>query len=109
MPILLQSYNIIIYSGISAPGHVREVVDGINATHKKFIFHMMATVQFPCIKLFDAQMVVHTATQNTDMSLALEFQKHFSNESHQRDIIDNGKHEKGQVKELDKQGVSCET
>ena len=43
------------------------------------------------------------------MSLALEFQKHFSNESHQRDIIDNGKHEKGQVRELDKQGVSCET
>ena len=108
MSILLQSYNIIIYSGISAPGHVREVVDGINATHKKFIFHLMATVQFPCIKLFDAQMVVHTATQNTDMSLALEFQKHFSNESRKHGILDHVKHKKVNLK-LDKQRVSCIT
>ena len=32
LPILLQSCNIIIDRGISAPEHIREVVDGLNAT-----------------------------------------------------------------------------
>ena len=39
----------------------------------------MATVQLPGSKRFDAQMTVHTETQNTDVRLALEF-NFFSNE-----------------------------
>ena len=58
---------------ISEPGHGRDVVDGLNDTDKSFIFILMATVQLPVSKRFDIHMVVHTATQNTDMSLALEF------------------------------------
>ena len=73
LSILSQSYNIIIDRGISAPGHVREVVDLLNATYKKFIFHLISTVQLPGIKRFDTQMEVQTATQNTDMSLAPNF------------------------------------
>ena len=34
----------------------------------------MDTFQTPGSKGFDAQMIVHTATQNTGVSLALEFQ-----------------------------------
>ena len=33
---LLQSYNIIIERGVSAPGHDKEVVDGLNTTFKGF-------------------------------------------------------------------------
>ena len=64
LSILLQSYNIIIDNGISAPGHEREVVYGLNATYKMFIFFLMATVQLPGSKRFNTQMEVHTATQN---------------------------------------------
>ena len=60
---------------ISALGHGREVVDGLNATDESFIFHLMATVQLPGNKRFDKKMKVQTATQNTDVSLAQEFQK----------------------------------
>ena len=67
----MQSFNIIIDRGISAPGHVREVVDGINSTYKRLIFHFMENFQIPGSKLFDAQMEVQTATQNTDVILAL--------------------------------------
>ena len=34
LSILSQSYNIVIESGIIAPGHGIEVVDGLNATYK---------------------------------------------------------------------------
>ena len=36
----------------------------------------MASAQLPGSKRFDNQIEVHTATQNTDKSLAQEFQKH---------------------------------
>ena len=48
----------------------------MNATYKIFIFNLMDTVQLPGSKLFDTQMVVHTATQNTDVIVSQEFQKH---------------------------------
>ena len=35
----------------------------------------MATIQFPGIERFDTQIELHTATQNTDVSLEKEFQK----------------------------------
>ena len=41
---------------------------------------MMATVQLPVSKQFDTQMTVHISTQNNDVSLAQECQKHLSND-----------------------------
>ena len=45
MPVLYQSYSIIFDRGISAPGHDKEVVDGINATDKRYMYQLMSTVQ----------------------------------------------------------------
>ena len=42
---LSQSFNNIIDRGISAQVHGREVVYGLNAKDKIFIFHMMTNVQ----------------------------------------------------------------
>ena len=47
LSMLSQLYNSIIGIGIIAPGHVREVVDGLNATKKWFISMLMPTVQLP--------------------------------------------------------------
>ena len=66
----------------------------------------MATVKLPGSKWFDTWIVVQTETYT---SLKLEFQKYLSNEPQKHGIIYNGKHKKGQVKKVDKQGVSCET
>ena len=74
--ILLQSCNTIIDRVISEPGHGRYVLDGMNDTYKRFIFHLMATVQLPGSRYFDTQMAVQTTTQSTDLSLTQEFQKH---------------------------------
>ena len=69
----------------------------------------MVTLQLPGSKTFDAQMEVHTSTQNTDVNLAQEFQKHLSNESPKHGIIDHGKHKIYTVKKVYKQRVSYAT
>ena len=53
LSILLQSFNIIIYRGISAQGHGREVVDSLNSMEKRFVFHLVATVQLTGSEQFD--------------------------------------------------------
>ena len=45
--ILSQSYSLIIELGVSSYGHIREVLDGLNATDKRLIYHLMSTVQIP--------------------------------------------------------------
>ena len=47
MSVFFQYYSIIIDRGISAPGHVKEVVDGINAIYKRYIYQLMSNVQLP--------------------------------------------------------------
>ena len=44
LPMLSQTFNIIIGCDVSAPGHGKEVVDILNFTYKRFIFHLMATL-----------------------------------------------------------------
>ena len=38
MSVISQTYSIIIYFRISAPGHGKEVVDGLNAVDKRYIY-----------------------------------------------------------------------
>ena len=40
--------------GISAPGHVKEVVDGLNAIDKRYIYQLMPNVQLPESNRFDS-------------------------------------------------------
>ena len=47
MSVLSQFYSVIIDRGISAPGHDREVVDGLNAVDQRFIYQLMSNVQLP--------------------------------------------------------------
>ena len=70
-----QAFNIIIDCKISAPGHVGEVVDDINATYKRFIFNLLYTVQLPDSQSFYRQLEMHTSTKNGDVSLTQEFKK----------------------------------
>ena len=68
---------------------------------------MMETVPILGSKQFDAKMAVHIVTQNTEVSLALKFQKHLSNESRKHGIIDNGR-KVGQVnKSVQTYSIMC--
>ena len=55
--------------GISAPGHGREILDGLNTTDKSFLFQLISTVQFMGAKRYDTQMEMHSGTPNSNISL----------------------------------------
>ena len=55
MSVMSQCYSVIIYRGISSPGHGKEVVDGLNAVDKSCIYQLMYKVQLPGSVRFDSQ------------------------------------------------------
>ena len=63
MSVMSQCYSIIINRGISAPGHGKEVIDGLNDVDKRYIYQLMSTVQIPGSKIFDSHIQIHTGTQ----------------------------------------------
>ena len=70
MSVMYQCYSIIIDRWISAPSNDKEVVDGINALDKHYIYQLMSTVKLPGSNIFDSQMQIHTGNQKYDVSLA---------------------------------------
>ena len=83
MSVMSQTYSIIIDRGISAPGHGKEVFDGLNAVDKSYIYQFMSKVQLPGSVRFDSQIKIHTGTENKDVSLAKEFKDHLEGEHRQ--------------------------
>ena len=69
-----------IYQGISENGHSKELVDGLNAIGKRYIYiyiyKLVSNVQLPGSKRFDSQIQMHTITQNNYVSLTKKFQQH---------------------------------
>ena len=60
MSVMSQTYSIIIDRGISAPGHGKEVVDGLNAVDNHYIYQFMSKVYLPESIRFDSQIKIHT-------------------------------------------------
>ena len=76
MSVMSQYYSVTIDQGISASGHGKEVVDGLNAVYKSYIYHLVSNIKPPGSNIFDSQMQMHTGNQKYDISLAKEFQQH---------------------------------
>ena len=88
---MLHCYSIIIDRGISAPGHGEEVVDGLNAVDKRYIYKFVSTLQLPGSKIFDSHVIIHTGTQKYGVSLAREFQQHLTKKLRKNCVIDQVK------------------
>ena len=70
MSVLSQGHSIIFNWGISEPGYVKEVIDGLNAIDKRFMYQLMSNVQLTGSKTFDSQILMHSCTQKNDVGLA---------------------------------------
>ena len=44
MSVIPQCYSVIIDRGISEPEHGKEVIDGLNAIDKRYIYQLMSNV-----------------------------------------------------------------
>ena len=60
-----QLHSIIFDWGIIAPGHFKEVVDGLNAIGNRYIYQLMSTFQLPGSKIFEEQILMHSYTQKS--------------------------------------------
>ena len=69
---LSQAFYVIFDRGISSPRHGREVVDGLNAIEKRFLFQLMSTLQLPGAEGYDTQMVINTVTRTYHVSFSSE-------------------------------------
>ena len=69
MSVMSQRYPVIIDCIISAPVHVKEVVDGLNDIDNLYIYQSISNVQLPVSKTFDSQILMHSITQNNYVSL----------------------------------------
>ena len=94
MSVMSQCYSVTIDRGISAPGHGKEVVDGINAVDKRYIYQLMSNVQLPGSNRFNSQIQMHTDDQKYDVSLAKEFQHHMTKEHRKNGFFDRVKNNK---------------
>ena len=56
MSVISQCYSIIIDQGISVPGNGKEVVDGLNAVDKIYIYQLMSTVKITGSNRVDSHM-----------------------------------------------------
>ena len=70
MSILSQSHSIIFDRVISAPGHGKEVVGGLNAIENLYMYQLMSTVQISRSKLFEKQNLMNYCIQEKDVSLS---------------------------------------
>ena len=55
-----QCFSIIIDQFISAPGYGKEVVDGLSAVDKRYIYQLMSTFKIPGSNRFDSQIQMNT-------------------------------------------------
>ena len=70
MSVISQCNSVIIYRGISAPVHGKEVVDGLDTIDKHYIYQFISNVQLPGSKTFDSQILIHSSTQDNYVSMA---------------------------------------
>ena len=102
---LSQTFSVIIELGISVPVHGIEVIDGLNYIDKSFIFQLISIVQLPFEKVYDTQVVIHTATRTSDVSLAREFQKYMSHAARKHGVMYQGKYKKWKLNGSGQKGV----
>ena len=69
MSVMSQCYSVIIDQLISSPGHVKEVVGGLNAIAKHYIYQLMSNVLLTGSKIFYSRIIMHSCTENKYASL----------------------------------------
>ena len=70
LSMLSHAHEIIIYRGVGVTGHGKYSVGGLDANDKNYLSILMKTVQIPNTTTKNSQMVMHTSTENADISLA---------------------------------------
>ena len=69
MSVMFQCYWVHIDQGISAPGHGKDVLYGLNDDDKRYIYHLMSNGHILGTNRIDSKMQMHTGNLRNDESL----------------------------------------
>ena len=72
MSMLSHEFYVIIECGIIATGHGIELLYGLNAIEKRFLFQLMPTLKLLGAKGYYTHLVMHTGTRTSDINLDRE-------------------------------------
>ena len=72
LSVLASTFDIVIDRAIGAPGHGKDLVDGLNATDKVYLRQMMCMIGTPEANDSAALMAAHSMVGDAKMSLAAE-------------------------------------
>ena len=100
---LAQKYDITIDRAIGAPGHGKDIVDGINATNKKYLASMMCMTGTPESNDSKKRMATESMTETASKSLAVEAQRLLSLDSRIQGVKGDKKHAKRESDSILKQ------
>ena len=90
MSFMPQCFSIIIDRGIRSHWHGKDVVYGLNAFDKRYIYKLISTVKLPGSNRIDYQMQIHTGNQKYGVSLAKEFQQHLTKYHRKKGVFNQG-------------------
>ena len=61
LSVLSHAHGILIDSGVGSYGYEKYVLDGLNATYKRYLSMLITTAQLPNATKNNSQMVIHTS------------------------------------------------
>ena len=93
LSMLYHAYKIVIDRGVGAYGHGKYVPYVLNTTGNNILTMLMTTVQLTDAAINKSQIVIHTTTINTYISISRVF-KNISDPTHAHGLIDHGKDRK---------------
>ena len=91
---LSQTFDVTIDRAIGAPGHGKDVVDGLNAVDKKYLANMTAKTVTPEQDTSNKKMQAHACTEEQNTSLAAECQRLLSHPSRKDGVTGGSKYNK---------------
>ena len=86
---MYQCYSNIIDCDLGAHGYIKEIVDGINAVDKRYIYQLMSSVQFPGSNRLISHMQMNTGNRKYDKRLVKYFQRHLTKYYRNNGLIDH--------------------
>jgi hypothetical protein len=94
LSVLSSQYGISIDRAIGAPGHGKDIVDGLNATDKRFLRGRMCLIGSPEANDGAKRMAAHSMVEGASKSLALECARLCSDETRITGVKGHSKHKK---------------
>jgi hypothetical protein len=94
LSVLSAQFQIVIDRAIGAPGHGKDIVDGLSATDKQFLRKKMCMIGTPEANDGTSRMAAHSMVENASKSLAEECVRLCSDESRIAGVKSHSKHVK---------------